>query len=148
MLPIITGEFRAVADPSLRFTPTGMAVAEFRVAANSRKFDEETKQWVDDKVVWLTVVAFKKLAENVAESVVKGSLVTVTGKLQTEDWETKEGEKRQTYKVIADTISMSLALSPAKVMSGARSEGASRSSGPPADDPFAAPAGGGDEPPF
>lgn len=141
MLPTITGEFRAVADPSLRFTPAGMAVADVRVAANSRKKDD-SGEWVDDKVVWLTVTAFKKMAENMAESVVKGSLISVTGRLQTEDWETKEGEKRQTYRVLADTVAMSLAFDAAIVQKAER-----KAAEPRGEDPWAAPPSS-DEPPF
>jgi single-strand DNA-binding protein len=152
MLPKVHGEFRVVADPTLRFTPGGMAVAEFRAVADKKKFNDETKQWEDDKVCWLTVVCFKKVAENVAESVTKGGPpVVVVGNLQTESWETQEGEKRQSYKLIADTVSVSLAFNPAKSMSGDRdTSGVSRSSAPADDDPFAtpAPAASTDEPPF
>jgi single-strand DNA-binding protein len=154
MLPKVHGEFRVVADPTLRFTPGGMAVAEFRVVADKKKKDEASGEWVDDKVCWLTVVCFKKVAENVAESVQQRSLVTVTGNLQTESWETQDGEKRQSYKLIADYVGVSLAFNPAKSMSGDRdTSGVSRSSAPADDDPFATPApaaagAGTDEPPF
>jgi single-strand DNA-binding protein len=148
MLPKVHGEFRVVADPTLRFTPSGMAVAEFRVVADKKKKDD-SGEWVDDKVCWLTVVCFKKVAENVAESVQHRSLVTVTGNLQTETWE-KDGEKRQSYKLVADYVGVSLAFNPAKSMDGERTAGVSRSTGTAEDDPFAspAPAAGQDEPPF
>lgn len=154
MLPQITGEFRAVDDATLRFTPSGVAVSEVRIVANSRKLNKDTNEWEDDKVVWLTLVCFKKLAENVAESVTKGKLINVTGKLQTESYETKEGEKRQAYKVIADNVGLSMAFQAAKWVG--TSEGAGTGAveritdGAQADDPFAtpAPATGTDEPPF
>jgi single-strand DNA-binding protein len=149
MLPKVHGEFRVVADPTLRFTPSGMAVAEFRVVADKKKKDD-SGEWVDDKVCWLTVVCFKKVAENVAESVTKGGPpITVTGNLQTETWE-KDGEKRQSYKLVADYVGVSLAFNPAKSMDGERTAGVSRSTGTAEDDPFAspAPAAGQDEPPF
>lgn len=152
MLPRVIGEFRAATDPTLRFTPSGMAVAEFRAVADKKKKDDSTGEWVDDKVCWLTITSFKKLAENVAESVTKGSLVNIEGTLQTEDWETKEGEKRQTYRVLANTVGVSIAFNPAKSMSGDRAAGGgvSRTTATPDDDPFAtpAPAGQSDEPPF
>lgn len=137
MLPKVTGEFRVVSDPSLRFTPSGMAVAEFRVVADKKKKDDSTGEWVDDKVCWLTVTVFKKQAENVAESVVKGTLVTVTGNLQTESYETKEGEKRQAYKVIADNVGIALTWEPAKTVAVARSASSDTGGG---GDPFATPA--------
>lgn len=150
MLPKISAEMRVVGDPTLRFTPGGMAVAEFRAVANSRK--KEGDEWVDDKSCWLTIVTFKKQAENVAESVVDKCLVTVTGNLQTENYETREGEKRTAYKVLADTVGIALTFNAAKVVSGVQGGGGAvtRTSGG-GEDPFATPApaaSGGDEPPF
>lgn len=151
MLPKVVGEFRAVTDPTLRFTPAGMAVTEFRVVADKKKKNESTGEWVEDKVCWLTVVCFKKQAENVAESVVKGTLVTVSGNLQTEAYETKEGEKRQSYKVIADNVGIALTWEPAKTVAVARSSAPQEAGGSPWE---TAPAAGGgqpaqtDEPPF
>jgi single-strand DNA-binding protein len=146
VLPKVTGEFRVASDPTLRFSPSGMPISEFRVVADKKKKDEASGEWVDDKVCWLTVVVFKKMAENVAESITKGSLVTVTGNLQTESYETKEGEKRQAYKVIADNVGLAITWQPAKFIEAGRAAKA------PEDDPFAtpAPAAGAtpDEPPF
>jgi single-strand DNA-binding protein len=149
MLPKVTGEFRAATDPTLRFTPSGMAVAEFRVVADKKKKDDNTGQWVDDKVCWLSVVCFKKQAENVAESVVKGTLVTVTGNLQTESYETKDtNEKRQKYVVVADNVGIALTWEPAKTVSTQRSSA-------PAEDPWSSGGGAssgsssqGEDPPF
>lgn len=146
MLPKVTGEFRAASDPTLRFTPSGMAVAEFRIVADKKKKDDSTGQWVDDKVCWLSCVTFKKQAENVAESIVKGTLVTVTGNLQTENYETKEGEKRQKYVVVADNVGVALTWEPAKTVSTQRS-----SSPSPAEDPWQTSGGGSsqtEDPPF
>lgn len=154
-LPTITGEFRVVADPELRFSPGGTAVANIRLVANSRK--KVNDEWVDDKVVWLRAVAFKTMAENIAESIEKGHLVTVTGRLQTEEYESN-GEKRQAYTVLIDTIGPSLAFRSAKVAAsntGARTGGggggqqqqSSQSSGD-GGDPWASPSSSTDEPPF
>ncbi len=108
MLPLITMEGRVVADPELRFAPSGTAVTRMRMVASSRK-KNEAGEWEDDKTFWITVTCFKKLAENVAESIVKGDLVNVTGRIQTDEWE-KDGQKQTAPSVIADTVSLSLAF--------------------------------------
>lgn len=118
MLPVVNGEFRAGTDATLRFSPSGLAISEFRGVASSRKKNDEG-EWQDDKSVWLTFVAFGKLAENVAESVTKGKLVNVTGKLSMEEWE-KDGEKRTTYKVACDFVGLSMAFAPAKLLGADR----------------------------
>jgi single-strand DNA-binding protein len=140
-----------VTDATLRFSPSGMAISEFRVVADKKKKDDATGEWVDDKVCWLSVVAFKKMAETAAETCLKGKLVTVTGNLQTEDWEDKDGNKRQSYKVIADNIGLSIAFQPAHWVSAERAPAGATSAD---DDPFATPApvtagaGSDDPPPF
>jgi single-strand DNA-binding protein len=141
MLPTVVGEFTAVTDPELRFTPSGVAVANFRAAANSRK-KTESGEWVDDKSCFLNVTVWKKAAENVAESVVKGTKVTIKGRLETRNYETKEGEKRTSYDLTADEIGVSIAFDPVKVMKAERT-----APGEPAEDPWAS-TGGSDEPPF
>lgn len=143
MLPQVQAEVRAVTDTELRFSPSGVAVASFRAVANSRK-KQDDGTWVDDKSCWLKVTAFKKLAENIAESVLKGQLVTVTGKLQTEEWEDKDGQKRSTTVLIADTIGLSLAFAPAQSLSVGTS---STPSAAPSAAPDSTPAQP-DEPPF
>jgi single-strand DNA-binding protein len=147
MLPLVSGEFRVVADPTLRFAPSGMAVTNMRVVADKKKKNEATGEWEDDKVCWLSVVAFKKLAENIAESCEKGSLVLITGRLQTETYE-KDGEKKQSYTIVADTIGPSLAWNAAKVIKTDRAAAApAAEGGAPAVDPWATPPQG-DDPPF
>lgn len=150
MLPQVSGEFRVVNDAELKFTPSGMAIATCRIVANGRKFDKEANEWKDDKECWLRLTAFKRLAENMAESCVKGRLINVTGRLQTESYETKEGEKRQSYAVVADTIGMSMAFAPAKPDAVERTAAAATPGG---EDPFATAAPPAtptqdDEPPF
>lgn len=150
MIPEISGEFRLVDDPELVFTPSGVAVAKGRIVANSRKFDEETKEWKDDKVCWLRFVAFKKVAENIAESLTKGSLALISGRLQTEEWEVKEGEnagqKRSAYTIIVNTAGPSLAFKPARILDNPERSSAP-ASGPPSDDPWQSPPSD-DQPPF
>lgn len=146
-LPNIQGEFRLVDDPELRFAPSGTPVARMRLAANSRKYDEATKEWKDDKVVYLRAVAFKKVAENIAESCAKGTLVTVSGRLETETWSKEDGTTGQAWTVLVDSFGLALTWDAArKVEAAAKGE----------QQTAAAPAGGGDpwnaptaeEPPF
>jgi single-strand DNA-binding protein len=142
VLPLVTVEGRAVADPELRFAPSGVAVCKMRLVASKRKQDENG-QWVDDKVFWITATCFKDLAEHTAESVVKGDLVTVVGRLQTDEWETESGDKRSAPVLIADSVAISLQFRVVPHSAGR----AERSSGPASDDAWAtSPAS--DEPPF
>jgi single-strand DNA-binding protein len=145
-LPQITGEFRVVADPELKFAPSGMAIGTMRIVANSRK--KEGDEWVDDKVCWLRATAFKREAENLAESYQKSDLVIITGRLQTEEWE-KDGVKQQSYGILIDHIGPSTKYNPAKVERTARSSGTGGGGGQqsaPATDPWATTAT--EEPPF
>jgi single-strand DNA-binding protein len=109
MLPSVSMECRATADPELRFGPSGTAVAKIRTASSKRKQDDNG-QWVDDKVCYLDVTCFGKVAENVAESVVKGDQLVITGTLQTDEWNDREtGEKRSKIACTAWTVAVSLA---------------------------------------
>lgn len=141
-LPLVTIEGRVVADPELRFAPSGIAVGSFRIVASSRKKNEQD-EWVDDKTLWMGVTCFKSLAENVAESVAKGDLVVVTGRIYTDEWQTPEGEKRTAVKLNADTVSVSLQFRTVP-HGGGRTE--RTTSSPDTPGPAAAPPG--DEPPF
>jgi len=145
MLPLITIEGRVVDDPELRFTPSGLALAKFRLVASSRK-KNEANEWVDDKTLWIDATCWRNLAENVAESIGKGDLVTVVGRLQTETWENKEGEKRSKISVTADSVAVSLQFRTIKHGEGRveRGPGGSREQDPWASGTPAA----ADEPPF
>lgn len=159
MLPIISGEFRLVADPELRFTPSGIGVASLRLVADKQKKVEENGEtkWVDDKVCWLNGTAWGRqggggLAENVAESLRKGDLVEVRGALETRNYETADGEKRTSLDVNIYSIGPSLRFRPILHSDGAGNkvtrEGAVAPGETPAsDDPWATPAST-DEPPF
>lgn len=130
-------------DPELRFSASGMAVAKIRTVASSRKRLEDGS-WVDDRTCWLDVTCFKKQAENVAESVVQGDLIVVTGKLQTEEWEDKDtGQKRSKITCIADSVGVALAFTAAKPMKAERAQPVD----PGGEDPWASPPAEG-EPPF
>lgn len=108
-LPQVNMEGRAGADPDLRFSPNGTAVAHLRVAASSYKPGDSEGQWVEDKTCWVDVSAFGGLAENIAESVVRGDLLTIVGKLVTDEWNDRQtGEKRSRLSVLADSVAVSL----------------------------------------
>ena len=108
-LPTVSLTGNAVADASLRFTSSGIAVASVRVACSSRK--KVGDQWEDGDTTFLDVSAWRQLAENMAESVTKGTTITVTGELKQRSWETPEGEKRSAYEVSARSVALDLSLS-------------------------------------
>jgi single-strand DNA-binding protein len=155
-----------VDDPELRFTPSGAAVAKFRVASTPRYLDRQSGEWKDGEGLFLTVNCWRQMAENVAESLAKGSRVIVTGRLKQRSYETREGEKRTVYEIEADDVGASLRNATAKVNRTSRpggggsggggasggwgGGGASRGGG--AEDPWSTPPSGSggfsDEPPF
>ncbi len=146
-----------VDDPELRYTPSGAAVAKFRIASTPRFFDKQAGEWRDGESLFLTCNAWRQSAENVSESLRKGTRVIVSGRLKQRSYETREGEKRTVFEVEADEVGPSLRNASAKVTKTTRSSAAGGSSfgassfgdGGQADDPWAsAPTTSGDEPPF
>jgi single-strand DNA-binding protein len=154
-------------DPDLRFTPSGAAVANFTVASTPRFFDKQTNEWKDGDALFLRCSIWRQAAENVAESLHRGTRVIVTGRLRQRSYETREGEKRTVIELDVDEIGPSLKYATAKTTKTSRSgmssgDSSSGSGGndpwataaPAAashdggNDPWAAPAGGSDEPPF
>lgn len=108
-VPRITVDGRMAADPELRFGQSGKAVSRLRLVAADRRKDERSGEWVDGDTLWIDVTCFGQLAENVAESVTKGDLVVVTGKLKTEEWNDRDsGQKRSKIVLLADTVAASL----------------------------------------
>ena len=160
------------ADPELRFTPSGAAVANFTVASTPRIYDRQSGEWKDGEALFLRCNIWREAAENVAESLTRGARVIVSGRLKQRSFETREGEKRTVFEVEVDEIGPSLRYATAKVNKVSRSggggggfgssgggggdRGGARSGGSsePKDDPWgSAPAsgsfaGGDDEPPF
>ncbi|MBO9555568.1 single-stranded DNA-binding protein [Cellulomonas sp.] len=138
------------ADPELRFTPSGAAVANFTVASTPRTFDKARNEWVDGDTLFLRCSIWREAAESVAESLTKGIRVIVQGRLVQRSYETREGEKRTVYELQVDEVGPSLRYATAKVTKTQRSGGGGAPSGGAAGgDPWATPAGGyGDEPPF
>lgn len=104
-----------VADPELRFTPSGAAVANFRVASTPRRFNSQTNQWEDGEALFLTCNVWRKAAENVAESLTKGMRVIVTGRLRQRSYQTNSGENRTVFEVEVDEVGPSLRYATAQV---------------------------------
>jgi single-strand DNA-binding protein len=161
------------ADPELRFTPSGAAVANFTVASTPRIFDRQSSEWKDGEALFLRCNIWREAAENVAESLTRGSRVIVTGRLKQRSYETREGEKRTVVEVEVEEIGPSLKYATAKVNKASRGGGSGgfggggggapaggvggggpRGGGESQDDPWGnAPASGSfggndDEPPF
>ena len=136
-------------DPELRFTPSGAAVANFGLAVNRRWRNQQTNEW-DEQVSFFDVVCWRELAENVAESLTKGSRVMVSGRLDQRSWETDNGEKRSKVEVVADEIGPSLRWATAQVTRNERRDGGSGGGFDSAPPPVEPPAAGynDDEEPF
>ncbi|MGD0242635.1 MAG: single-stranded DNA-binding protein [Streptosporangiaceae bacterium] len=120
-----------VDDPELRFTPSGQPVAKFRVASTPRFLDKNTNEWKDGDSLFLTCNVWRQAAENVAESLTRGTRVIVSGRLRQRSYETKEGEKRTVYEVEVDDVGPSLRNASAKVNKLARSGGSGGGGGRP-----------------
>lgn len=147
-------------DPELRFTPSGAAVASFTVASTPRVLDKATNEWKDGEALFMRCSVWRQYAENVAESLTKGSRVIVTGRLKQRSYETREGEKRTVVEMDVDEVGPALKYATAKVNKVSRGgggfgdSGGSSSSSGSSDDPWASgPSGsssgaGFDEPPF
>jgi single-strand DNA-binding protein len=150
-------------DPELRFTPSGAAVANFTVASTPRMFDRQSNEWKDGETLFMRCSVWRDAAENVAESLQRGSRVIVTGRLKSRSYETKEGEKRTVVELEVDELGPSLRYATAKVNKTSRGGGGGFGGGGggggyggggggyggggqsgPADDPWATgPSGGG-----
>ncbi|PYC87512.1 single-stranded DNA-binding protein [Streptomyces tateyamensis] len=120
---VITLVGNLVDDPELRFTPSGAAVAKFRIASTPRTFDRQTNEWKDGESLFLTCNVWRQPAENVAESLQRGMRVIVQGRLRQRSYETKEGEKRTVFEVEVDEVGPSLRSATAKVTRANRAGG-------------------------
>lgn len=143
-------------DPELRFTPSGAAVASFTVASNSRFLDKTTNEWKDGEPVFMRCSVWRQYAENVAESLTRGTRVIVTGRLKQRSYDTREGEKRTVMELEVDDVGPALRTATAKVTKVARAGGGgfggdgggfggtpSGGGGAPDSDPWASQSGGG-----
>jgi single-strand DNA-binding protein len=139
-LPIIHNVFRVVEDPELRFTPSGKAVANIRLVCNDRK--QEAGQWVDGDPFWVSGTAWEQQGENLVNSVHKGDLVVVTGKLKQRTYTTKDGVERMVNEIDLYECAPSLKYAEATIKRIDR-RGAASAAERPAEAPPAA-----DTPPF
>lgn len=153
---VITVVGNLVADPELRFVPSGSAVANFTIASTPRTFDRQSNEWKDGEALFLRCSVWKEAGENVAESLTKGMRVVVQGRLKSRSYEDKKtGEKRTVMELEIDEIGPSLKYASAKVTRTQRSNqggsgggwgGNTQQSSAPANDPWGTPAD--DSPPF
>ena len=132
------------ADPELRFTPSGAAVANFTVASTPRTFDRQSNEWRDGEALFLNCSVWRQAAENAAESLTRGMRVIVTGRLKARSYETREGEKRTVFEIDVDEVGPSMKYATAKVTKTSRSggQGFGSGSGGGGDDPWATNQGG------
>lgn len=136
------------SDPELRFTNSGQAVASFTVASSSRVFDRQAGEWRDGDTLFLRCSVWRQYAENVAESLTKGTRVIVSGRLRQRSYETREGEQRTVYEVDVEDVGPVLRYATAKVTRIPRGEGGGSSGGggnAPAADPWAQSGGAGSQ---
>ena len=145
---IITLVGNLTADPELRFTPSGAAVANFTVASTPRTFDRDRNEWVDGDAMFLNCSVWRETAENVAESLQKGARVIVHGWLKQRSYETRDGEKRTVFEVDVQEVGPALRYATAKVTRSQRSGGGQGGPAQGSQDPWATPAESYDEPPF
>ena len=120
---VITVVGNLVDDPELRFTPSGAAVANFRIASTPRTFDKQSNEWKDGDALFLSCAVWRQAAENVAESLQKGMRVVVQGRLKQRSYETREGEKRTVVELDVEEVGPSLKYATAKVARVQRSGG-------------------------
>ncbi len=126
---VITVIGNLTADPELRFTPSGAAVASFTVASTPRSFDRQSNEWKDGETLFLRCSIWREAAENVAESLTKGTRVIASGRLVQRSFETREGEKRTVVELQVDEVGPSLRYASAKVTRAQRSGGGGGFSG-------------------
>jgi single-strand DNA-binding protein len=152
---VITVVGNLTADPELRFTPSGAAVASFTIASTPRTFDRTANEWKDGEALFLRCSIWRQAAENVAESLQRGTRVVAQGRLKQRSFETREGEKRTVVELEVDEIGPSLRYATAKINRTQRGSsgggfGTSGSSAEGSEDPWGTPVttGSTDEPPF
>jgi len=155
---VVTLVGNLVDDPELRFTPSGAAVANFRIASTPRTYDRQTGEWKDGESLFLSCSVWRQAAENVAESLQRGMRVIVQGRLKSRSYDDRDGNKRTVFEIDVDEVGPSLRSATAKVTRAMRSgpggEGGGGGNqqgggygggqgGAPQNDPWATPQGGG-----
>ncbi|MFF2772922.1 single-stranded DNA-binding protein [Streptomyces bacillaris] len=139
---IITVVGNLTADPELRYTQNGLAVADFTIASTPRTFDRQANEWKDGEALFLRASVWREFAEHVAGSLTKGSRVIAQGRLKQRSYETKEGEKRTSIELEIDEIGPSLRYATAQVTraqsSGRGAAGGFGGGAPAVEEPWAA----------
>ena len=118
-----------VADPELRYTPNGAAVANFRVASTPRRYDQQAGQFVDGEPLFLTCNVWRQPAENVANSLSKGDRVIVTGRLRQRSYDDRNGERRTVFEIEVEEVGPSLRFATADINKSFRGGGQGQGSG-------------------
>lgn len=136
----------ATRDPELRFTPSGQAVANFGLAVNRRWQNRQTSEW-EEAVSFFDITCWGQLAENVAESIQKGTRVVVDGRLDQRSWETEQGDKRSKVEIVADEVAPSLRWATASVTKNERRDGGGGDFGGGGSSSSGGGGGGGSRPP-
>lgn len=131
---LITVVGNLTADPELRFTPSGAAVANFTVASTPRTFNRQTNEWEDGETLFMRCSIWRDAAENVTESLVKGTRVIVQGRLVQRSYEARDGSKRTSVELQVDEVGPSLRNASAKVTRAQRSHGSGQGSRRPQGD--------------
>lgn len=155
---VVTLVGNLVDDPELRFTPSGAAVANFRVASTPRTYDRQSGEWKDGDALFLSCSVWRQAAENVAESLTRGMRVIIQGRLKQRSYDDRDGNKRTVFEIDVDEVGPSLRSATAKVTKATRSTGTgdpgtfggggNNQGGAPQNDPWASPAGGGGNDPW
>lgn len=135
---VITLVGNLTGDPELKYTPTGVAVCNFSIASTPRKLNRQTNEWEDGDTLFMRCAIWRQAAENVAESLVRGTRVIATGRLTQRSYQTKEGENRTIVECQVDEIGPSLRNASAHVNKTDRARTNGGGSSRPADDPWAA----------
>jgi single-strand DNA-binding protein len=144
--------------PELRFTPSGVACANFTIASNPRRYDKQKNEWVQEDALFMRCTAWREMAESCAESLEKGTRVIATGNLRQRSYDAKDGTKHTVFEMDVQEIGPSLLWATAKVARAQRGQGSAgqssghetrqRAAGAPADDPWATRPGAPSGPPF
>lgn len=147
--PNITVIGNLVDDPELRFTPSGAAVANFRIASTPRTLNKQTNEWEDGEALFLSCAVWRQYAENVAESLQKGMAVIVTGRLKARSYENKQGERRTSHEIDVEEVGPTLRFSTARVSrTGSTSARTTQAPQQRTSDPWATGSASDSEPPF
>jgi single-strand DNA-binding protein len=120
---VVTMVGNLVDDPELRFTPSGAAVANFRIASTPRTYDRQSGEWKDGESLFLSCSVWRQAAENVAESLQRGMRVIVQGRLKSRSYDDRDGTKRTVFEIDVDEVGPSLRSATAKVTKAMRSGG-------------------------